>query len=793
MRTEKKETMKQILISSIFLVGYWLGAEIRSDAGAPFGELPLVQEINCAAENPAVRFSEHPAGVSKVEKILGKDFRTLPNDGNDCKYFAYRIGEKKGLKAGQAYLLCVEFPDDLPRSVFVCNWGCETVLGMHSATTVGDALSGKYTNSNPESLQVPQSGEIMQWRQFFHLYDRFPEIRRARGLEKRPLLPDDGFWLIFAQYGKNKDPLSVGAAVLKIRLFELRDSQNLKLKINYPPDGLPKRRIFFREEMADGVISYGHKPEEQNPESRGIADRVKFYEYKVRMMEFLGLNTFCKDLLEFGHNQGWDSEIYGGSRWYNQSADPGFWERIIGMLEKHPDLAVLPYYEYAGSIGQDRDLAIGSQHRCQTLGGGKDYTHINWVHKTNADLADPDFIEDAKKLLDATIVRYKDRVNFVGAWFRPRPEANPISFNKKDLEIFSKDKCDGKTISIETLRTDKKMLDAYYSWWFLKRRDFNVALRDYLRAKVNPESTMIYTCDSSEGGISIPASIVGKGQSEPWRWKRALVTDQVEKWTAFLGDKKEFSSLKAVPYKNVVEENLYLDSLLKTPDTYGKYEWQNACPKNDPENYRDMDGVMLSYSFNKLFTVSSEKALDAFRTRSGLMIARHYFLNENEMDSGKNDILGYFVADVERSGPHCMLAEARALANGNPSHIGYLLGNSFSRGFPEYVRSFNSAFLSLPALPGTLCKDACEDPEVALLKIPTEKHGTYFALINTGLSMKKSLRVKIPVAGKLVETTSGKELESSDGSIYFESLYSGQVIALNVKQYSTFLGNASNK
>ena len=57
------------------------------------------------------------------------------------------------------------------------------------------------------------------------------------------------------------------------------------------------------------------------------------------------------------------------------------------------------------------------------------------------------------------------------------------------------------------------------------------------------------------------------------------------------------------------------------------------------------------------------------------------------------------MADIERAGPYCMMAEALAMANGDPTMLGYLLGGNFGRGFPQYVREFNANFLALPALP----------------------------------------------------------------------------------------------
>ena len=349
-----------------------------ADAGPPFGELELVQEIDCAAAGPAgeVPFREVPEGASRVRTVLGRRCRALSNQEGEARYFAYRVGQGCDLEAGAAYLLAVAFPDDVPRAMFLCNWGCETARGVHTGSTVGDCLKARYTNNNPESLRLPQSGEWLAWRQLFWLHDRFPGIKRPRDRGERPLEPKDGFWVIVAQPRAVSAPKSAGAAVATIRLFRVPDPGRYAVGIRYPPDGLPRRHLFFREEMADGVVALGHAAAEKDPRLRGVRDPIDWFEFKARLARFLGMNTYAKDLLEFGHNQGWDS---GGSAWYNASPTPERWREILDRLGRY-DLDVLPYYEYAGSIGQDPERAVGSQRRCRRLDGGKDYTHIPWVH-----------------------------------------------------------------------------------------------------------------------------------------------------------------------------------------------------------------------------------------------------------------------------------------------------------------------------------------------------------------------------------------------------------------------------
>jgi hypothetical protein len=238
--------------------------------------------------------------------------------------------------------------------------------------------------------------------------------------------------------------------------------------------------------------------------------------------------------------------------------------------------------------------------------------------------------------------------------------------------------------------------------------------------------------------------------------------------------------VQSIAYERVIAENMHLRALLAMPATWAKWEWQHATPRADPQNYRGDDGVMLTYTFNRLYTVSSAGAFESFRTPSGLAIVRHYALNENEMHVGKDGLLGYFVADVERAGPYCMLAEARAVAFGDPRFIGYLAGNSFNRGFPEYARDFNAAFLSLPALPSHIVPGAASHEEVIVRRIPAGQHGTWLAVVNTGFTEKRDVRIVLPDRGNVTDAPTGRALPAAGGKVTL-SLYPGQLVALRVR------------
>lgn len=749
------------------------GAQTPPDVASIVAGAKLIQEIDCAAENKDLLFLEYPSGASKVETVLDRPVRALSNKEGDAKFFAYRIGEGKGLKAGTPYLLTVEYPEDQSRTIYICNWGCETALGFATGRSLGDVLKGKYVPNNPESLDYPLSGKFETWTQLFYLHDRTPEIKRPRGAAPRPLVPEDGFWVAFGQTPPFQDPLGAGVAISKIRLYEVTDPDALVLKTNRPPASLPQRHIFSREEMADGVV--------QDPKApmHGVTEFADWYEYKMRVMQFLGIDTFTKDLLEFGHNQGWDSAPGGGNKWVYQSSTPELWEKVLDRAAKL-GLYVLPYYEYRGSVGDDKTLALGPQRRAKRLDGGDTYTHIEWAEGNNVDITDPDTLADAKKVLDYTIGAYKDKVKFIGAWFRQRPTAMPVSFNEKNFRMFSAEANDGARITRSHLQSDKALLERYYQWWFGKRRDFLVGLRDHVRSQVGPEGFMLFTGDSSEPGNALPRSITGEGKPDGWQWMQVVVTDDMSTWESILADTTHYQWVKPYDIREVIDKDMHLRGLQTWAEPWDKWENHHASPPDDPHNYNDLDGVMLSYTYNRMYTVGSPRPFDAYRTKSGLAIMRHYSLNEHEMNVGSDEPLGYFIIDVERAGPYCMLAEARAMAYGDPTYLGSLTGNSNHRGFPQYVRAFHANFLALPALPSEVVADAASDPEVVVRSIPTDGHGTYVAIVNTGMGDKADVTVKLPAQGRVTDAATGEPVAATDGKITL-SLYPAQLRSLRIE------------
>lgn len=731
---------------------------------AVFGKLKLVQEIDCGTVPPDAEF---PEKCSVAETVLNRTCRTIhPNDAT-TQYFAYRVGQGKGLISGKAYVLWVEFPEDASRSFFIQNGGNETVSGLATGQACGDVAVGRYVNHNPESLRYPLSGKMERWAGLFFLHDRFCELQRPRGTGDRPRLPEDGFWVQISNSYAQLDPLSHGAAVGRIRLYEVLEPEKLALSIPYPPANLPKRYLFWREEMADGVIDSAYKKNE--PEKRGLNDPLDWYRGKIRWAKAMGVNVFCKDLLEFGHNQGWNSDAYGGNGWVFEPALNTLWEDLVALCAEN-EMPILPYYEYCGSLGGKKELSLGFQKRAVRLAGKGPYTHIWWSEKGNVDLSDPETATDFKKILDCTVTRYEKKADFIGIWLRQRVSQTPVSFNERNLKDFASEANEGKAVTREELKADAALHERYCQWWFGKRRAFLEEIASDLRGNGHSDRFLLCTTDGGEPGCSLRWQEVGKGKKDSWKFKTAVVTDDFLTWEKILSENPLYEKrfVKPAPIEEVLAGNYYDSALRAWPENWGGWEVNHALPPADPENLKESPDVMFSYSIHRTYSASNVETMDRYRTKAGLTCVHHYPLNENEMnvkgaDGKEFEPTGYFVADVERAGAFCVMPEVRAMAFGDPTRIGALTANSWQRGFPEVVRAFNAAYLALPALPSELIQAEKYGQEY-VRRIATPRNGTWYAVCS--LSWKSAqVRIDGLPDGTLTDCVTGEAFSVRDGSV----------------------------
>ena len=703
-------------------------------------ELTLLQEVDLATVEPDWT---HPAEVSpsEVQTLLGSPARVLP-PGSEWSAMSYTLGEGLGLEAGKDYLLELVYPEDVSRSMFVINRGAETMRGFHTGAALGDALGG-YTHPNPESLDLPLSGTDSVWQQFFTLHDRFPGVEDLG----RTQVPADGIDVVILTLSESQNPMSAGSAGRTLRLYEV--TGDVSLPVTMPPEDLPRRHVFWREEMADAVIDAN-----SDPTGWGFDDRMDWYRNKIRLMRFLGVNTLGKDLLEFGTNQGGQSSDW---RWYYNNDDPMRWNDLLA-LAADSGVSVIPYFEYAGSVGPD---GYGSSWPCSTLNPALEtYTHIWWSERYCVDVSDPAALTDVIRLLDETLVPYSSQNDFVGAWFRTRPSHIPMGFADATLRRFEGDMgLDADSVSRATLAASETEMSAYKDWWYGQRREFLLGIRDHLQSHVAGDAVVLFTADHSESGRSLPGNVV--------------VTDDPDATTARLAEVGR-TGWTAVDFETTIADDAYRTALLSEPFTWGDWEWNHSIPPPDPDRYALTEDVLMTYSMSKAFTVSATNAFEDFRTPTGLAAIRHYELNENAAGGP----LGYFVSDVEPAGLYSMRVEALAMANGDPRYLGYLAGHNWNHGFPTVARLFYANFLALPALPSTVV-DAASHPDVVVRRIDTPANGTYFAVVHTGLT-EELVTLDLDAPGTAVHLPTGGVFGSAAASIEV-TLAPFELLALHVQ------------
>ena len=141
------------------------------------------------------------------------------------------------------------------------------------------------------------------------------------------------------------------------------------------------------------------------------------------------------------------------------------------------------------------------------------------------------------------------------------------------------------------------------------------------------------------------------------------------------------------------------------------------------------------------------------------------------------------MADWEHAGRACMIAEVNAMASGDPANIGYLMGSNYTRGFPGPVQEFNRNFLALPALPSKRLDGAADKPDVTvrLIDCSAKGAGRYFAVVHTGYTGKKGVKVKVPADVKALTDIDGRRYAVQDGVATIPELLPWQLLTLWAK------------
>jgi dienelactone hydrolase len=783
-----------------------------------FGSLTLVDSFDPVS--PGARATQmEPVGAFTTPTILGRQALMLtPQNAAgamQASYAAFVIGKNKGLVAGQAYVLEFDYPDDAPRHMVFLNRGADLVRTVATGKETGDNRE-QYAYPNPESLAYPHTNLWQTYRFYFTLHDRFQPLAAVRNEvdTKRPFGPADGFWVAVAHYNPIGNPMNEGAVVGQVRLYSVNNTASAALAINYPPGNLPHRRTFWREEMNDStaLCQRGDSVVNTDPSSATYANAGvcnpatgtspgtttnTWLEYKMKLANVLGFNVFTKDLLEFGHNQGFNTSNYGGSKWF-YSARVAFWPEMVQKASTY-GLDVLPYFEYYGAMGEGEFSATscpsedatgnnfcsthlldtayqckkpwgqtqatcfmpsyGSQHNCEPLTRvEKHFTPYTWAETACVDVTDPKALVDVKKLVAANVLDLKDTANFAGVWFRTRVGSWPISFGDATRARYAAERNIVMPTKAE-LRASSAQRADYYAWWNGKRQAYLTAIRDYLRAGKNgnngvSNADVLFTSYHEES-LPIPAPNYGDTRvvsddttawsiidSDP-RWQYRYSPINALTW---LADKRYETTLSAM--------NLPTEAEFATTNAYD--EMAHGTPPADPAHYQAGEGVLMTMPYGRQYTMADPTLLQKFSTQKGMALVRHFPLNEDDgtgnftADSASGSFknwpmsghFGYFVSDVERSTPYTMLAEVKGVANADPYWIGYLSSNSFNTGAPQDLRRFNAAYLAWPAQPSLTVAAASSTSGVIVRDMVTSA-GKFVAVFNTDMTAKSGVQIII--------------------------------------------------
>ncbi|RYZ98824.1 MAG: hypothetical protein EOO68_13310 [Moraxellaceae bacterium] len=420
------------------------------------------------------------------------------------------------------------------------------------------------------------------------------------------------------------------------------------------------------------------------------------------------------------------------------------------------------------------------------------YTGTYWTENLAADVTDPDIRTDLHFLIDRIAGQYKDTAKFAGIWLRTRQTKLPMSFSAATIARYNAANPAAPRTLVQ-LQSNEASRQAYYDWWYKQRASLLEDVRDYTRSTLGDKTPQVlFTAYATE---PVPGATASATSQADWV---SLVTDNPDAWQAYVdklfvgfsagqdesndpyrwyrwawGRKTPTEALAERIQKNGLDKTVPLPTFPSadpainscvtkisafvanggnTPWECWQEEAMHATPPADPKNYQGKEGVAMTYEFgNALYSVADVPLLNEYSGSAGQSLIHHYPLNEDEGSSFNDGScaniyamddqqpfdgkVGYISVSTERAGPFSTLAEARALANGNPINLGYLESSSMSRGFPAYVKRFNQALLSLPALPAIKMTGQTSDDEVVLKKIASSA-GTYYAVINTAMTNK---------------------------------------------------------
>ncbi|MFH1904448.1 MAG: hypothetical protein ABIK53_02840, partial [bacterium] len=341
----------------------------------------------------------------------------------------------------------------------------------------------------------------------------------------------------------------------------------------------------------------------------------------------------------------------------------------------------------------------------------------------------------------------------------------------------------------------------YYQWWYKKKREFLLSVRDNLQA-LRPDLKLFYFPWHSDDDfpfscgrlryaghplkdkIYVPGTnilLVPSFTVPPEKWtkeqkkKPALARSYYrEKITPELEGKvtledilygrhkemKEFWGAKRsgeLPHLVYPHEMDLVKMFTEPGSMYSPYSI--GC---NPCLYKNDKGIIYWAPVHYKYTADNPEFLNLFKTGEGSAIGN--FFPYNEETSYNNTYNLFIIGAIEHAGPFSMMEEVASMAHSDPFYIMDGMWEPVRRGFLKSARDFSVAFLSLPAIPSKVLTTAVipKDKDIVVRQYNTD-FGTYLAIINKAFDLKeKSITLTLyPECGKVekvVDLVSGKSL-----------------------------------
>ena len=758
-----------------------------------FGEQRLVDVINCADPNDPHPYMEGGRGMGSkttgaVPNESWKDIYREPLDSfttietifdrqsrvaHGWGWFGYKFN-RKGLKPHRPYVVVLEYPEDTGRTYTIFNTGISTSLvggyGFHTGRTLGDHWT---RTLNSEYVDYPLSGKTERWYSLFHLGNKVWEPGDPWRESATRGNAEDGFWIIVGGVGPSQDPLASGAAVSTIKLYEIADMAALFPQIDQPPLELGRREMFITAE-SDGTTKY--LTDEQ---ARAKWAQVRLYDAAFMGMSGIAPNgkTDIASLLTANSEENLGLKLF--PRWMTE-------REMLSRVGGPPE-----------SLAIDID--------------GKSAAIRHAIHvDTLPDILHPTTLPAVLRLVTEELGPHMDDPAFAGMMlYRHYGASIPPSFSDYDLKLYEGE--NGVSIPGDDVAARREWLlhnqkNAYYQWWYAKKREFLLAVRDHLQA-LRPDLKLFYFPWHSDDDYPFACGRL-RYQGVPMMDKMYVPGTNIllvpsfsvppAKWTA---EERKDPRLARRYYREAIAPELQgkvtIEDIL-----YGRYKdmpefWgaprSGELPHLAYPKQMDLVGMLTEpgsvYAHNvgynprlfKLdesfvywapvrhrFTADNPELLELFRTGEGSAVAVHMPYNEETSHLNVPSIHG--AHGVEHGGPFCMMEEVVSMACSDPTYIMDSMWEPLKRGFPEYARAFAQAYRALPAVPSTVLTGAVTPPDDALVvRAYDTDYGYYVAVVNPAFDLKErsitlSLEPAVSAVDRIINLGTGEKVAFRDAA-----------------------------